>query len=111
MPTPSFEAMGKLAQVVLDGTVQTIYTVPDGESVIITRGIVADASGSGDSITVWTDGSADGNLIQPSTAIDLYGQQKDCCPMPLAAGATIKAQSAHANRLTFTLFGVRYNLT
>ncbi len=111
MATPSFSSMGVLAQLQLDSTVQTVYTVPYNQAVIISRQIIADVSGSGDTVKEWIDGSANGNEIQPPIAIAPYGRDSDCCSFPLNTGQSIKAQSVAANRLTFTLFGIVYNLS
>ena len=100
------ESIKKLAQLTLDGTVQTIYTAPTSTSTIIKEISLVNFTLSNVNATIWDGGNADNNIILPPTSIDAGGHGEFNGVYFLEAGDVLKAQASASASITMTVYGV-----
>lgn len=83
-----------------------IYTVPSGTQAIVKTMRIVNTSASSATIKLWQGGSADSNVILPSTSIDAGGFAEFEGTITMAASTTLVAQAGAATSITLTVYGL-----
>jgi hypothetical protein len=95
----------KLAQTTLTNSAAIIYTVPTSTRTKVVHIRAVNFSGSARELTLWHDGSADGNMILPPVSILAGGWGEFDGIMYLEAGDTIYGKASANSAITITVYG------
>ncbi len=100
-------AYKKLAQVELAqaAATTTIYTVPADTEAIIRHITAVNSTGGAVTVKLWHDGTADVNLILPTTTLLANGHGQWDGALFMEAADTLIGQSDTASAVTVTLYG------
>lgn len=88
----------------------TAYTVPAGKVWKISGWDLANTSGSAESIKVAINGTADGNVIQPTVSLAAGQSWPRYREMTLKAGTTLQFNATSGGRVTVTVHGIEVTL-
>jgi len=100
------ESFHQLAQATVSDSAGVIYTVPPNTQTIIRTMVIINPTGGSCWVKIWTNGTADGNLILPQVTLGAGEWGDDDDAITLEAGDTIQAQAETAATITFTIHGV-----
>ena len=101
------ETVKKLAQLILTGGVDTLYTVPGATSALIKTISVVNIGGVAQSVKIWQSGSADDNVILPQIILASGEFANYGGVLTLAATDTIEAEGDTG--ITITMEGVEFS--
>jgi hypothetical protein len=95
----------KLAQTQVAATATTVYTVPSGQQANVEHIILANPTVNDRIVTLWHDGSADGNVILPPVPILAGGFAIWSGDLSMEPDDTLVADCDAATAVTLTAYG------
>jgi hypothetical protein len=100
------EAYKKLAQTLVDATVEAVYTVPANTQAIVKHIVITNETGSTATVTLYHDGTANVNIILPTSDIVAGGFAEFEGTITMEAGDTLQAKSGTDDVLGMTVHGM-----
>jgi hypothetical protein len=100
------DAFKKLYQGQPTDTTATLYTVPGSTTAILRHIRIVNNDTIAGTITLYDDGTADSNIILPTTTIPAGGYIELDVFICMAAAVTLKGKAHASSKVTVTVYGV-----